>query len=61
MPEGDYRYSQSAQPEGDDRSNSGTILNRSQATVLAPILRWPKNEQMVTPLPKQDFRAFAGI
>jgi hypothetical protein len=61
MPEGDYRYAQSAQSKGDDWSNFGTILNRSQATVLAPILRCLKNEQMVTSLPKQDFRAFAGI
>jgi hypothetical protein len=61
MPEGDYRYSQSAQAKGDDRSISGIILNRSQATVLAPILRWPKNEQMVTSAPRSDLRAFSGI
>lgn len=61
MPEGDYRYSQSAQAKGDDRSNSGTILNRSQATVLAPILCCPKNEQMVTSPPAQDLRALAEI
>jgi hypothetical protein len=61
MPEGDYLYSQSAQTEGDDRSESGTILNRSQATVLAPILRCLKNEQMVTSVSHQELRAFGGI